>query len=144
MTKVQKFALAVLFAAIVASASAGAQSGSGASVGALSTGTALQGDPSAVAVPTKKTGNARSMVAGAPGAPRLCFQPGVGWQSVPLSTVGVAEQASGRGASGRTGTGQFALRCVAKSAYSRPSGGGQASDIVCSESFAIPQCLELS
>ena len=138
MAKVRRLVPVALLGFLVASACIEAQSGSETPVGALSTGTALQVNPFAVAVPsgmtvpTKKSSKTRSMAAGASGAPRLCFLPGIGWQSVPFSTLGDAEQASGRGASGRAATRQFTFSGTAESPFSRPSGGGQSNDTVCS------------
>jgi hypothetical protein len=136
MTKVQRFVLVALFALLVASASAGAQSGGATSSGVLSSGAALQGSQSGVVTTAKKTGNKRSMIAdaGARGAPRLCFQPGVGWQSVPLSTVGGAGDTSESRSSGGTVVKQSTLSSTPKSAYAQPSGASHATNTACSES----------
>ena len=150
MAKVRRFVPVALLGFLVASTCVEAQSGSETPVGVLSTGTSLQVDPSAVAVPsgvtvpTKKIRKARSTIAGALGAPRLCFLPGIGWQIVPFSTAGDAEQESGRGASGTAATRQFTFSDPAESAFSRPSGGAQADNTVCSGFVADTTASRLS
>ncbi len=122
-----------LLALLVASASARAQSGGAKSSGKLSSGAALQETQPAVVTTAKKSGNKRSMIAGASaqGGLRLCFQPGVGWQSVPLSTVGGAGDTSESGSSGGMGVKQSKLSDTAKFAYAQPSGASQATNTEC-------------
>lgn len=68
---------------------------------------------------------------GARGALRLCFQPGIGWQSISLSAVGGARDMSESGSSGGTGVKQSTLSGTAKSAYAQPSGASQATNTEC-------------
>ena len=133
MTKVHRFVFVTLLALLVASASARAQSGGAASSGKPSSGAALQEAQPAVVTTAKKSGNKRSMIAGASaqGGLRLCFQPGVGWQRVPLSAVGGARDTSESGSSGGTGVKESTLSGTAKSAYAQPSGASQATNTEC-------------
>ena len=127
-----------LFALLAASASAVAQSGGVTSSGALSSGAALQGGQSGVVTTAKKTGNKRSMIAGAGarGALRLCFQPGIGWQSVPVSSFGATGELGASGAPGSANSGGIEAKGSAtggssQSLYAGLSGAKQAMSNEC-------------
>jgi hypothetical protein len=127
-----------LFALLAASAIAGAQSGDVTSSGALSSGAALQGGQSAVVTTAKKTGNERLMTAGAGarGALRLCFQPGIGWQRVPVSSFGATGELSAPGTIDSSTLGGIATKNSgaggsSQSVYTRLSGTKQAISNEC-------------
>jgi hypothetical protein len=61
------------------------------------------------------------------GASRLCFQPGIGWQSLPATS---AEAYSGEAAEGKSAT-----RVSLKPSYATPSGTPQVTDKACSDAL---------
>lgn len=118
-----------LLGLLVSSWSVSAQSATETALGAISTVGPVQSDSSTVVEIPKKFRKTRSTL---PGTSQLCFMPGVGWQSIPLSTGGNAEGSSGLKPFDNFRIRQFEPKRASKSPYRRPSGGEQASDIACS------------
>jgi hypothetical protein len=137
IAKVQRLLPIALLTLLVASGSIEAQSGATSS-DELSSGAGHARVPFGVASRVKTTDTKRSLNASvdARRGSQLCFLPGVGWQSVPVSTdgdtTGMIETRSSNG----TRVNRSTLVGVARSFYKRPSGAGLNSGRPCAGTFS--------
>ena len=140
MVKIQRFLLVLQFVFLAVSANAGAQSAAAPSYAMPSNrlsswqrqqrgqfGIASRGKAAATNRPVKAGANAQ-------GASQLCFLPGVGWQTVPKTTVGDTTKITESRSAGLRGTKQSTL--VARPVNQSPSGADRNRNSTCSGSFS--------